>query len=72
MYGIRFGSKHYIMVKLANVYWVGINDPFLVHFTCDDHPNDSFGTKTGHFGPSDGLFRGQKADFGTSGGPKRA
>ena len=41
-----------------------------MHFTCGDHPHDSFGTKAGHFGPSDDLFRGQKADFGTIGGPK--
>ena len=41
-----------------------------MHFTCGDHPHDSFGTKAGHFGPSGDLFRGQKADFGTIGGPK--
>ena len=32
----------------------------------------TFGTKYVYFGPIDNLFRGQKADFGTSGGPKRA
>ena len=31
VYGTRFGSKHYIIVKLAYVYWVGITDPFLAH-----------------------------------------
>ena len=25
----------------------------------------TFGTTSGHFGPSDNLFRGQKAGFGT-------
>ena len=31
-YGTRLGSKHYIMVQLANVYWVSITDPFLVYW----------------------------------------
>ena len=31
-YGKRFGSKHYIMVQLENVYWVGITDPFLAYW----------------------------------------
>ena len=30
-YSTRFGSKHYIMVQLANVYWVSITDPFLAY-----------------------------------------
>ena len=29
LYSIRFGTKHYIMIQLAKVYWVGITDPFL-------------------------------------------
>ena len=32
----------------------------------------TFETKSGHFKPSDNLFRGQKAGFGTALGPKRA
>ena len=28
-YCTKFGSKHHIMVQLANVYKAGINDPFL-------------------------------------------
>ena len=31
-YGKRFGSKHYIMVQLENLYWVGITDPFLAYW----------------------------------------
>ena len=31
----------------------------------------TFGTKSGHFGPSDDHFRGQKAGFVTIGGHKR-
>ena len=31
-YSKRFGSKHYIMDQLENVYWVGITDPFLVYW----------------------------------------
>ena len=31
----------------------------------------TFGTKSGYFGPSDNVFRGQNADFGTIGGPTR-
>ena len=31
-YSTRFGSKHYIMVQLANVFWVSITDPFLVYW----------------------------------------
>ena len=30
-YGTRLGSKHYIMVQLASVYWVSITDPFLAY-----------------------------------------
>ena len=30
----------------------------------------TFGTKSGHFGPFDDIFGGQKADFGTMWGPK--
>ena len=29
LYSTKFGSKHHIMVQLANVYNAGINDPFL-------------------------------------------
>ena len=29
LYGTRFGSKHYIMAQLANVYRGGTTDPFL-------------------------------------------
>ena len=29
LYGTRFCSKHHIMVQLANIYKVGITDPFL-------------------------------------------
>ena len=29
LYSPKFGSKHHIMVQLANVYKAGINDPFL-------------------------------------------
>ena len=29
--GTRLGSKHYIMVQLASVYWVSITDPFLAY-----------------------------------------
>ena len=29
LYSIRFSTKHYIMIQLAKVYWVGITDPFL-------------------------------------------
>ena len=29
LYGTKFGSKHHIMFQLANVYKVGITDPFL-------------------------------------------
>ena len=28
-YSTRFGTKHYIMVQLAKVYWVSITDSFL-------------------------------------------
>ena len=31
-YSTRFGSKHYIMVQLANVYWVSITDPFMAYW----------------------------------------
>ena len=29
LYGTRFGSKHHIMAQLANMYRVGITDPYL-------------------------------------------
>ena len=29
LYGTEFGSKHHIMIQLANVYKVAITDPFL-------------------------------------------
>ena len=29
LYGTRFGSKHHIMIHLANIYRIGITDPFL-------------------------------------------
>ena len=29
LYRTKFGSKHHIMVQLANIYKVGITDPFL-------------------------------------------
>ena len=41
-----------------------------MHFTCGDLPCGAFWTKFDCFGPSDDLFRGQKAGFGTIGGPK--
>ena len=41
-----------------------------MQFTCHDHSYSAFGSKSGHFGPSDGLFRGHKADLGTIGAPK--
>ena len=42
-----------------------------MQFTCHDHSYSAFGSKSGHFGPSDGLFRGFRGHFGTIGGPKR-
>ena len=32
-----------------------------MHFTCGGHPDGAFWTKSGGFGPSGELFRGQKA-----------
>ena len=29
LYGTRFGSKHHIMAQMANMYRVGITDPYL-------------------------------------------
>ena len=29
LFGTRFSSKHHIMVKMANIHWVGITGPFL-------------------------------------------
>ena len=29
LYGTRFGCKHHVMAKLANMYRVGITDPYL-------------------------------------------
>ena len=48
-----------------------VSDAFLVNIGQLDH-YVVFGTKSGHFKPSDDLFRGQKAVFGTALGPKRA
>ena len=31
LYSTRFGSKHYIKVQLAKVYWVSTTDPFLAN-----------------------------------------
>ena len=43
-----------------------------LHFTCGDHPDGTFLTKSGHLGPSDDLFKGQKAKYRTYWGLKRA
>ena len=43
-----------------------------LHFTCGDHPYGAFWTKSGHLGPSDDLFRGQKARYRTYWGLKGA
>ena len=44
---------------------------YKMHFTTSYHPDGVFWTTSGHFGPSDNVFRGQNADFGTIGGPTR-
>ena len=43
-----------------------------LHFTCGDHPDGLFWTKSGHLGPSDNLFMGRKAGYSTYWGLKRA
>ena len=43
-----------------------------LHFTCGDHPDGTFWTKSGHLGPSDDLFKGQKAKYRTYWGLKGA
>ena len=43
-----------------------------LHCTCGDHPAGAFWTKSSHVGPSDDLFRDQKARFRTYWGLKRA
>ena len=42
-----------------------------MHSTCGDHPDEAFWTKSGHFGPSDDLFRGQKIQIQDYLGPKK-
>ena len=41
-------------------------------FNCGDHPDGAFWTKSCHLGPSNYLFRGQKARFRSIWGFKRA
>ena len=43
-----------------------------MHCTCGDHLYGAFWTKSGHFGPSDDVFRGQKARCVTVWGLKTA
>ena len=38
LYDTRFGSKHYILVQLANVYYVGIAGPFVAHWSPSGAP----------------------------------
>ena len=42
-----------------------------LHITCGDHPDEAFWTKSGHFGPSDDLSRGQKIQIQDYLGPKK-
>ena len=43
-----------------------------LHLSCGDHPDGAFLTKSGHLGPSDDLFRGEKARYRTYWDLKRA
>ena len=56
----------YGILKSCKIPYVGSE----THCTCGDRPDGAFRTKSGHFGPSEDLFRGQKAMFVTIRGLK--